>query len=179
MFCKQCGNQVPEGTQFCNSCGAPVIGEKNTIRNINAFAPYVPQSQEEIEDAKSLGIIANFKKCLSKYVGFSGRASRGEYWKFVLVYIIVYVALWFLTILTTSSKSGGVGFFAIVTYLWSLALFLPSLAVSIRRLHDISHSGWMFLINLIPIIGGIWFLILMLKSGDVYINKYGKPTNYL
>lgn len=54
-----------------------------------------------------------------------------------------------------------------------LALFIPSIAVAIRRLHDIGKSGWMLLLALIPIIGGIWLLVLMIKEGVRGENQYG------
>lgn len=54
-----------------------------------------------------------------------------------------------------------------------LAILIPGLAVIVRRLHDIGKSGWWFLINLVPIIGFIWFLALMVTEGDLRDNKYG------
>ncbi|MDU7716627.1 MAG: DUF805 domain-containing protein, partial [Veillonella sp.] len=60
-----------------------------------------------------------------------------------------------------------------------LALILPGLAITVRRLHDTNKSGWFFLINFIPIVGPIWFLILMLTKGDTYTNNYGEKTSYI
>jgi uncharacterized membrane protein YhaH (DUF805 family) len=62
--------------------------------------------------------------------------------------------------------------------LYGLALFIPGLAVAVRRLHDIGKSGWMILVALIPLIGGIWLLILLVKEGDSGSNEYGPdPKN--
>ena len=58
-------------------------------------------------------------------------------------------------------------------------LILPGLAIAVRRLHDTNKSGWFFLINFIPIVGPIWFLILMLTKGDTYTNNYGERTSYI
>ncbi|KUK79417.1 MAG: Uncharacterized protein XD95_0401 [Microgenomates bacterium 39_7] len=62
-----------------------------------------------------------------------------------------------------------------LTSLYSLAVLLPSLAVGVRRLHDIGKSGWMMLISLIPLIGIFWLIILMATSGDEGENEYGMP----
>ena len=50
---------------------------------------------------------------------------------------------------------------------------MPSLAVAVRRLHDIGKSGWMLLIGLIPLVGAIWLLILLLRDSEAGENKYG------
>ena len=72
---------------------------------------------------------------------------------------------------------------AIVLYILlgiiDLSLILPGLAITVRRLHDTNKSGWYFLINFIPIVGPIWFLILMLTKGDTYTNNYGERTSYI
>ena len=75
--------------------------------------------------------------------------------------------------------TGTVGQFGMgVLYgLYLLFSFIPSLAVGVRRLHDTGRTGWWFLINLIPIIGGIWFLVLTLLEGDRDDNQYG-PSPY-
>lgn len=57
--------------------------------------------------------------------------------------------------------------------LYSLAVFIPSLAVTVRRLHDTNHSGWMYFVSLIPLIGGIWLLILLCTDGTHGQNQYG------
>jgi uncharacterized membrane protein YhaH (DUF805 family) len=96
-----------------------------------------------------------------KYAEFTGRTGREEFWYFVLGYFLIMVAL---DILGLENSIGS---------LYFLAAFVPSLAVSVRRLHDIKKSGWMMLINLIPIIGWIWFIVLMAQEGDKTENIYG------
>lgn len=103
---------------------------------------------------------------LKKYVVFSGRAQRAEYWYFVLFSILASIAL---SIVSNVVGDNG----NTLGLLYSLAVFLPSLAVLVRRLHDTGRSGWMALLMFIPLIGGIWLLVLMCfdsKPGD---NKYG------
>jgi uncharacterized membrane protein YhaH (DUF805 family) len=108
------------------------------------------------------------RTCLSKYVDFSGRARRSEYWWFALFDILVgFVAAIIDSILGTGSGSFGV-FQALVT----LALLLPGLAVSVRRLHDTSRSGWWVLIALVPVVGLIVLLIFYVQDSHPD-NKYG------
>ena len=113
------------------------------------------------------------KICLNKYVGFSGRARRSEYWWFVLFTVLVSIVASIIDAIIGTS-SGGTG---LISGLASLALFLPSLAVAIRRLHDTSRSGWWVLIGLIPIIG--WIVLIIFYVQDSHPdNKYGPSPKY-
>ncbi len=95
-------------------------------------------------------------KVLKQYADFSGRARRKEYWMFVLFNIIFSsVAIFMDNILGTiiiEEKIGGFGFFGYLYVLYTLIIFIPRLAVTVRRLHDVGKSGWMYLISLIPFI---------------------------
>ena len=110
--------------------------------------------------------------CLTtKYFCFEGRARRKEYWMFVLFNIIVGFAIGFLAALL----AGATGMHGI-TYLgslYNLAVFIPGLAVGVRRLHDIGKSGWWCLIVLVPIIGVIALLVLCCFDSQPGGNKYG------
>lgn len=68
---------------------------------------------------------------------------------------------------------GSIGIPCLLLVLYSLAIFIPNLAVIVRRLHDQDKSGWWFLIGLVPIIGGIWLLILYLTDGTPGPNRFG------
>lgn len=109
------------------------------------------------------------------YANFNGRARRTEYWMFELVNFIIIMALVIVgSIIIAVTRSAGVSILFIVLYcLYGLALLIPSLAVSVRRLHDTGRSGWWLLITLVPFIGGIWFLVLMILDGDPGNNAYG------
>lgn len=61
---------------------------------------------------------------------------------------------------------------------YAIAVFIPGLAVSVRRLHDVGKSGWMLLIALIPIIGAIWLLVLYVTDSEPYTNSYGPSPKY-
>ena len=111
---------------------------------------------------------------IKKYVDFSGRARRKEYWYFVLFNVIAGLVLGLLDSLIGSQLDlGNGGYFGVLSGLYSLAVVLPSLWVSIRRLHDTNHSGWWLFISLIPLIGSIVLLVFYLTDSDAGDNQYG------
>ena len=105
------------------------------------------------------------RTCLSKYVDFSGRARRSEFWYFVLFSFLVGIVATVLDfVLGTDDFNNGNG---LVNTLAGLALLLPSIAVAARRLHDIGRSGWWQLIGLIPLIGFIVLIVFLAQeSGE-------------
>ncbi len=114
---------------------------------------------------------------LKKYAVFNGRASRKEYWMFLLFNIIFsIIAIILDSIFGITIKEIGYG---PIYILFILAMFLPALAISVRRLHDIGKSGWMYLIIFIPIIGVIWFLILMVTDSNPEENIYGQNPKHI
>ena len=102
------------------------------------------------------------KSCFAQYVGFADRATRAEYWYFVLFTIIVSFVLGLF------GKAGSV-----LSLIFSLATFLPSLAVSVRRLHDGGRSGWWLLLIFIPILGWLVLLFFYVQSSQEEDNEYG------
>lgn len=107
---------------------------------------------------------------LKKYAVFDGRARRTEYWMFALFSIIVSVVLVFVDGILHTRTGSGVG---ILGSLYSLAVLLPSIGVSIRRLHDTGKSGWWLLLILIPLIGPIVLLVFMVSDSQPGQNQYG------
>ena len=105
------------------------------------------------------------KAALTNYVNFSGRALRSEYWFFFLFVIVVHVVLLIVEHVT------GIGMLSII---FGLAVLLPGLAVSVRRLHDLDKSGWFVLIGLIPIVGAIIVLVWMCQQGTSGANRFGQ-----
>lgn len=111
-------------------------------------------------------------KVLKQYADFSGRARRKEYWMFILFNFIISV------ITSIIDKMMGLSIredlpFGYVSLIYALLIIIPALAVSVRRLHDIGKSGWWIFIALVPIIGGIWLLILHFTNGQAGTNEYG------
>jgi uncharacterized membrane protein YhaH (DUF805 family) len=109
--------------------------------------------------------------CWKKYVDFSGRARRREYWWFWLINSIIASVLWMIAFFTINDSGSSPIFW--ILYLFALAIVLPSLAVQIRRLHDVGKSGWWIFISLVPFIGSLWLLVLMLSDSQTGTNQYG------
>lgn len=105
---------------------------------------------------------------LKKYAVFGGRARRKEYWMFVLVSTLITVVL--------SALQGDEG---VLVGLYSLAVLLPSLAVTVRRLHDTNRSGLWLLIALIPLVGFIVLLVFTVQDSDRIENRYGPSPKYI
>ena len=111
-------------------------------------------------------------ECMTKrYATFSGRAQRREFWLFVLIYLILLLIAYGVDIaIGTYDEENGIG---VVGGILILALLIPNLAVSVRRLHDTDRSGWWILIALIPLIGPISFLVLAILNGTDVENRFG------
>ena len=107
-----------------------------------------------------------YTSVLKKYTVFDGRAARKEFWMFVLFNFIVSLVISIVTSLL-GDKHG------IVNIIYYLAVLSPVLAVGARRLHDINKSGWWQLLALIPIIGGIWLIVLFCFDSDAGDNRFG------
>ena len=127
-----------------------------------------------------------FLECFKKYATFSGRARRMEYWTFHLIYTLVIIAATVLAVisiaLTTAignpvydTEYGPLPLNIIVALMaiFALVCILPSLAVSIRRLHDTGRSGGWWFINFVPVIGPLVFLVFMFLESEPGENIYG------
>src|SRR6056297_2967944 len=105
-----------------------------------------------------------YLEVLREYDEFKGRVSRKKFWMFVLISAIISILLIYINI----------GVFLV----YSLLVVLPSLGVTVRRLHDTNRSGWFVLLEFIPLIGGIYLMILCVEEGTPGENEYGKnPKN--
>jgi uncharacterized membrane protein YhaH (DUF805 family) len=114
-----------------------------------------------------MGFVEAISSGFSNYVGFSGRAPRSAYWFWTLFTILLYIVTIIIDMAILRSE------FRPLTTIAQLALFLPSLAVAIRRLHDRDKSGWFFLLVLIPLVGAIILLIWFCQRGTIGPNRFG------
>lgn len=109
------------------------------------------------------------------YANFEGRARRQEYWMFVLFNLIIMFVLYIPMIIGAAMESQVITMIgAGLVVIYALAVLVPSIAVVVRRLHDQDKSGWYYFVGLIPLIGGIWLLILMITEGTSGPNQYGE-----
>lgn len=200
MICSECGCEHERGLANCPQCGFPnpnrvqyqTHGQIDTLpgaeKHNNYHADFSEHKQDNhlqsCSETRSVGFGEAIRICcVKKYATFSGRASRSEYWFFALF-------TWLITIIPNCIYLGYrsdyeylpnnlrvicmISFF-IVLFL-SLILFLPTLGVIVRRLHDSNKSGFWLLLVLVPIIGALIVFIFTLLPSDPYENEYGpKP----
>lgn len=105
-----------------------------------------------------------FITVLEKYTEFSGRARRKEFWMFTLFNTIFTILFYLIGIWS------GIG---LLSFIYGFVMLVPSIAVTVRRLHDINRNGWYILILLIPYLGWIGLIILNIMPGTIGDNKYG------
>ena len=193
--CIKCGKELADDAAFCNACGAKQTQEPKTCSNCgapidegNAFCskcgtkqgenPITPATSERSYDepnyerpnflsSSKMTFFEAVKTCFLNYANFKGRASRSEFWYFSLFNSIVAIILMIIGGMPSKYHNNT------MLTLYNLAVFCPALAVSWRRLHDIGKSGKSYLINLIPIIGGIIFIVWAAQDSQHGTNQYG------
>ena len=155
MNCRMCGELLDDNAKFCTVCGAKQEAPEETVEDtvLNPTHSHQDDCAHEgyvVGGKESVNFIEAFKLFFIRYTDFKGRSRRSEYW-------------W---------ASLGIGVLGSVisavipdlVWIWSLLTLVPSLAICVRRLHDIGKSGWWYLINFIPLAGQIIFLIWACKD---------------
>jgi uncharacterized membrane protein YhaH (DUF805 family) len=131
----------------------------------------------------AMNLVQAVQSVYRNYVTFSGRAARSEYWWFFLFSIIASILISIIEARLGLGQgvfsSGDGGFSAnysggILSGIWALGNFLPSLAVGVRRLHDTDRSGWWLLIAIVPLIGAIVLLVFLCSRGTSGPNRFGR-----
>lgn len=122
------------------------------------------------------------QRAFSNYCCFSGRASRSEYWWFILFTGIINCVLAFCSgiimgIAAARGQASSFNFFTGVSYLWSLFVLLPSLGLLFRRLHDTGRSGWNWCWGFLPLIGSIILIVYCCQPSQEGDNQYGPEPN--
>lgn len=122
-------------------------------------------------------------KPLRHYADFSGRARRREFWSwFLFVWAMLFLLMYLDAVLGLGGSATGyatgtsIGFSltgGLLTALFALAMLVPSLAVGARRLHDVGKSGWLLLLNLVPLFGWAYLLYLYVQPGTTGANAHG------
>jgi uncharacterized membrane protein YhaH (DUF805 family) len=115
---------------------------------------------------------------LKKYAQFDGRARRKEYWMFALINFVIEFAYCIFVgvvaaVMSHSDNPGMAALLFIPLWIYALAILVPALAVSVRRLHDTGKSGWFILLGFVPIVGGIIVLVFMCQDSQPGPNEYG------
>jgi uncharacterized membrane protein YhaH (DUF805 family) len=107
-------------------------------------------------------------KVIYHYFDFSGRSRRKEFWIFTLFNAILTLLL---SLLDTVFETY---IFTTIFFMYYLVMFIPSLSLLLRRVHDSGKSGWFIFVVLIPIIGWIWLLFLLCSEGEHQSNLWGE-----
>ncbi len=156
----------------CPHCGEQFVIQETVVHEaapafLNAQNNRQPANFPNAKDdgISSVGAFGCYLKALKHYAGFTGRASRKEYWYFVLFNFIISFCAGFI--------SGLLGLEYLLGIIYILLTILPWLAVCARRLHDINFSVWHFLIVFIPIVGILLLIRYLVKRGTIGPNKYG------
>lgn len=172
IVCPVCKETIDAGSTTCPYCHEPVTAESpKTPAASTAPTPPAVRSQQPASSPKRIssdsepdskqGVFQTYlwEPLLNHYADFKGSMSRKQYWMYYLFANVCFG----LTTTLLCCISGILGIFAYV--LWGLGTFVPSLAAAVRRLHDTEKSGkWLF-VALIPLVGPIWWLILLCKRG--------------
>lgn len=117
--------------------------------------------------------ISYYLLAFKKYAIFTGRSQRAEYWFFLLFNVIFTVILTLIDIAINNATSDFDENFGILSLIYLVIILVPSIAVSIRRLHDTDHSGWWISVYLIPILGPVIFVFFAIQDSDREENQYG------
>lgn len=162
IACPICSEQIEEGTSLCPHCHESLIPNKECNENRHSIHTNKEQRATSFLSHYFINVI------LKHYADFKGKATRKQYWLYILFYLVIVIAMSCADRLLeidfqVYEESLGYGWlFTLV----SLVLWIPSLAITMRRLHDIGKSGWWILVALIPIVGIFWLLFLLCKKGN-------------
>ncbi len=158
-YCTKCGQMINEGTSFCPYCG----------KGVNTVTP------------KKFNMFTAYAEMFKRYADFSGRSTQSEFWYVYLIHIIMEIIVIGFTFFAIAFSETycpdwvvpSLVIISIITIIYGLAAAVPWVALGIRRLHDTGKSGWFYMLNLIPEVGGIIFLVLCIFDSQPGTNKYG------
>ncbi|MHB8324522.1 MAG: DUF805 domain-containing protein [Candidatus Dormibacteria bacterium] len=118
---------------------------------------------------EGMGYMQAYQRMWQNFVKFDGRAGLGEYWKATLINIVVIIVLMIL--------SRAAAILLLLYFLYAVALILPGLGLTFRRLHDTGRSGWWWLISVIPLLGSLYLIYLLAQPSSPAGEKYGPAAS--
>lgn len=149
MFCTKCGSEIPENSSFCTHCGANT--EPNNSSQTNATPKQTDDLRHIPTRPRSVSFIEAIKLFFYHYADFESRATKSEFWFAFLFQFLVCLAL---------------GSIPYIDKIVSVALLIPGLAISVRRLHDTGKNWTYILMGLIPIAGAIILIVYFCGDSD-------------
>jgi len=193
-ICSQCEAINADESQFCSKCGAQLGASQQGAQNqVNdpSHSTNLGKVGEQPQPHGTMGFSDAVRVCMKeKYASFAGRATRAEYWYFVLFGCLVSIGasmvgaiLLFLGFALSGGDveiAAGLAFivYGIIYCIFILGFICPSISVLVRRLHDTGRSGWWYWIIFIPYIGSIVILIFALLASQEHDNEYGPYVKY-
>lgn len=154
-YCRNCGAELNEGAVVCVKCGHAIpIEVKKDTRSLIDF----------------------YRLAIVRYANFRTRASLREYWMFLAAnFLFSIIGSIVLILMVAITQSDGLVWLSLLIFIfYPLFIAIPSIAISVRRLHDQDKSGAWWFINWLPVVGWIIFLFFMLSPGSIGENRYGK-----
>jgi len=173
--CKKCRTKVDDAFDVCWQCGTSVDGIED--ESFSAEADATPDRDPEpstsevarVERPQSAGSFS-YIGVWKKFAVFEGRASRTEFWMFSLFNVVIALGLSLVDAVAGTTTESGHG---VLSGVFSLAAWLPSIAVTVRRLHDTGRSGWWLLICVVPCVGAIVLLLFLVQASELGHDRYG------
>lgn len=175
-FCPHCGAEVRQKVMYCTNCGRPLDPSKEFCMGCGK------RVREKEHSYKNVNFVEAYKRFWKKGLKFEGRASLSEYWFAILWNVIINMALVLLLVVFTLvaavvifGSGENTAAILLITLLacgvYELATLIPTLALTVRRLHDTGKSGFYVLIGLIPF-GSIVLLVFLCEQSDPNENEY-------
>ena len=180
MFCLTCGTEAAIDARYCENCGTKLPATRMAaIVGASPNSGSDPIMKPNAFSSRPVGSMMSFKQAISnlfqKYFDFKGRASRSEYWWAMLAVFLVSQAI---NIAIIVFKYSGIpvlaGLLQIINGIVTIGLFIPSLSLAVRRLHDTGKTGWWLLLYF-TILGIFVLLYWYYKKGSDQHNEYGDP----
>ena len=177
MFCSKCGVSAVSQQVFCSSCGNRLVAQSLDASALN-YPSFWPGVDLDGRNAPApMNLVETIDFSYKNYARFSGRASRSEYWYWVLFSQLSFAIVYLATALTVEFENAHYGepiYFA--AWLSVLSTIIPGMARGVRRLHDTNRSGGFLFLLLIPFVGSILLLVYFCTDGDAVPNRYGPPS---
>ena len=166
---------------YCPNCGAELTNRGTGTQNFCPICGTRMTTKYDSTPAENFTMMSAYKSMFKKYAKFNGRSRRSEYWYATLVNSLIGLLFFFVVVAIAVSTgdyvSDAVAIFVALLALaycgYCFAIVIPSLAMCVRRLHDIGKSGWFVLLSLIPYVGALILFVFLVQDSQPGSNQYG------
>ena len=176
VYCSACGKVMSSAAMACPECGHPNSAAAGPAPSSAGFVPRGVLGAVLTVSSPPVQFGDAIRSFFRNYAVFSGRARRSEYWFAALFIALIGTPISVLDAIVNPGDEFGV--FTVLGLLWSLAVFIPSLAIASRRLHDTDTSFGYYFMILIPLVGAILLLIKLAEDGTPGTNRFGDSPKF-